>query len=83
MEQRDQHGLELAHTNSNKVGHGCPTFNANDTWTSIDELKQYLATQRGVKKVPLDYAVRPDIELTALVTDDCGQYNDLNWELAA
>ena len=73
--------MELAHSNLSEVGAGCPTFNANDTWSSIEELTQYLATQRGVKKVPLDYVVCPDIEPKASAEDDRDQYNDLDREL--
>ena len=80
---REQLGLELAHTNPSEVGAGCPTFNANDTWMSIDDLKQYIATQWGVKKVPLDYIACTDIEPLPYSTDDHDQYNNLDCKLMA
>ena len=78
IDYKDQCQMELAHSNSSEVGAGCPTFTANDTWSSIEELTQYLATQRGVKKVPLDYVVCPDIKPKASAKDDRDLYNDLD-----
>ena len=83
MEYKDQRVLELAHTNPSEVGAGCPTFNANDTWTSLDNLKHYLGTQRGVKKVPLHYFICPNIQLPPSDTDNQDQYNDLDCKLVA
>ena len=80
---RDQRQMELGHSNSSEIGAGCPTFNANDTWSSLEELTQYLATQRGVKKVPLDYVVRPELVPKPSADDDRDQYNDLDRELVA
>ena len=77
IEQRDQQGLKQDHTNPSELGAGCPIFNANDTCMSIDNLKQYLATQWGVKKAPLDYVVCSDTEPPPSATDDHDQYTQI------
>ena len=82
-EYRYQLDLKDSYTSPLKIGAGCPTFNPNDTWASLEDLVQYLSTQRGRLKTPLDYIIQDDKHPFHADDNDHNQYHDLDRELAA